>query len=185
MFEILTFLQKIFGGGGSPKEDSRSAARDRLRLVLVSDRATVAPHLMESLRNDLIEVISRYMEIDVRAMQMGLERHDGAMALAANIPVRSVHRSSAEMPAVRAAAAPAPQAQSATAVMERPAPAPAPAAQAPATPPRPSAPPHLSKPAVIEESQEEFSFESAEGGVGKLNPRRRTRKKSRRRSSEA
>lgn len=180
MFEILTFLQKIFGGGGSPKEDSRSAARDRLRLVLVSDRATVAPHLMESLRNDLIEVISRYMEIDVRAMQMGLERHDGAMALAANIPVRSVHRSSAEMPAVRAAAAPAPQAQSATAVMERPAPAPAPPA-----PPRPAAPPHLAKPAVIEESQEEFSFESAEGGVGKLNPRRRTRKKSRRRSSEA
>lgn len=183
MFEILTFLQKIFGGGGSPKEDTRSAARDRLRLVLVSDRATVAPHLMESLRNDLIEVISRYMEIDVRAMQMGLERHDGAMALAANIPVRSVHRSSAEMPAVRAAGAPAPQSQSATAVMERPAPAPAPAAQAAA--PRPAAPPHLAKPAMIEESQEEFSFESSEGGAGKLNPRRRTRKKSRRRSSEA
>lgn len=180
MFELLNFLQKIFGGGGSPKEDTRSAARDRLRLVLVSDRATVAPHLMESLRNDLIEVISRYMEIDVRAMQMGLERHDGAMALAANIPVRSVHRSSAEMPAVRATP-PAP-AQSATAVMDRPAPAPAPAAQAPVAPPRPAAPPHLAKPAMIEESQEEFSFESSEGG-GKLNPRRRTRKKSRRRSS--
>lgn len=96
------FLQRIFGSGGAPREETRQAARDRLRLVLVSDRSTVAPHLMESLRNDLIEVLSRYMEIDTRTMQMGLERHEGAMALAANIPVRSIHRSSAEMPAVRA-----------------------------------------------------------------------------------
>lgn len=180
MFELLSFLQRIFGGG-TPKEDSRSAARDRLRLVLVSDRATVAPHLMESLRNDLIEVISRYMEIDVRAMQMGLERHDGAMALAANIPVRSVHRSSAEMPAVKAA----------TAVLERPAPAPSPAPPAPAAPapapaPRPVAPPHLAKPRPVEESEEEFVFESSEGGAaGRLNPRRRSRKKARRHSRSA
>ncbi len=97
MFDFFSFFNRIFGG---PREDTRSAARDRLRLVLVSDRATVAPHLMESLRNELIEVISRYMEIDTRSMQMGLERHEGAMALAANIPVRSVHRSSAEMAAV-------------------------------------------------------------------------------------
>ncbi len=97
MFDFFSFFNRIFGG---TREDTRSAARDRLRLVLVSDRATVAPHLMESLRNELIEVISRYMEIDTRSMQMGLERHEGAMALAANIPVRSVHRSSAEMAAV-------------------------------------------------------------------------------------
>ena len=97
MFDILTFFNRLFG---TQREDTRSAARDRLRLVLVSDRATVAPQLMESLRNELIEVISRYMDIDTRSMQMGLERHEGVMALAANIPVRSVHRSSAEMPAV-------------------------------------------------------------------------------------
>jgi len=104
MFDFFSFFNRIFGG---PREDTRSAARDRLRLVLVSDRATVAPHLMESLRNELIEVISRYMEIDTRSMQMGLERHEGAMALAANIPVRSVHRSSAEMAAVSLSPPPA------------------------------------------------------------------------------
>jgi len=104
MFDFFSFFNRIFGGS---REDTRSAARDRLRLVLVSDRATVAPHLMESLRNELIEVISRYMEIDTRSMQMGLERHEGAMALAANIPVRSVHRSSAEMAAVSLAPPPA------------------------------------------------------------------------------
>jgi cell division topological specificity factor len=97
MFDFFSFFNRIFGGS---REDTRSAARDRLRLVLVSDRATVAPQLMESLRNELIEVISRYMEIDTCSMQMGLERHEGVMALAANIPVRSVHRSSAEMAAV-------------------------------------------------------------------------------------
>ncbi len=103
MFDFFSFFNRIFGG---QREDTRSAARDRLRLVLVSDRATVAPHLMESLRNELIEVISRYMEIDTSTMQMGLERHQGAMALAANIPVRSVHRSSAEMAAVSLAPPP-------------------------------------------------------------------------------
>ncbi|NMA27161.1 MAG: cell division topological specificity factor MinE, partial [Burkholderiales bacterium] len=79
MFDFFSFFNRIFGG---PREDTRSAARDRLRLVLVSDRATVAPQLMESLRNELIEVISRYMEIDTCSMQMGLERHEGVMALA-------------------------------------------------------------------------------------------------------
>ncbi len=110
MFDFFSFFNRIFGG---QREDTRSAARDRLRLVLVSDRATVAPHLMESLRNELIEVISRYMEIDTSSMQMGLERHQGAMALAANIPVRSVHRSSAEMAAVSLAPPPGPRPQSA------------------------------------------------------------------------
>lgn len=102
MLEFLArfpILQRIFG----PRQETRCAARDRLRLVLVSDRSTVAPHLMESLRNDLIDVISRYMEIDTQSMKMGLERREGAMALAASIPVRSVHRSSAEMPAVKSA----------------------------------------------------------------------------------
>ncbi len=125
MFDFFSFFNRIFGG---QREDTRSAARDRLRLVLVSDRATVAPHLMESLRNELIEVISRYMEIDTSTMQMGLERHQGAMALAANIPVRSVHRSSAEMAAVSLAPPPGqsprtarrPAAVQAPAVLENP-----------------------------------------------------------------
>lgn len=95
-------LDRFFGS----KEDSRSAARDRLRLVLVSDRSTVAPHLMEALRSELIEVISRYMEIDTCSMQVALERREGAVALAANIPVRSFHRSSEELPAVSMAPRP-------------------------------------------------------------------------------
>lgn len=162
MFDLFSFLNRMFGGS---REDTRSAARDRLRLVLVSDRATVAPHLMESLRNELIEVISRYMEIDTRTMQMGLERHEGAMALAANIPVRSVHRSSAEMAAVRPDTpppAPRPRTERArTAILDAP------------------------EPSVELEASLETSIEaSMEGDGSRLTPRRRSRK-SRRRTSRA
>jgi len=77
------FIQKIF----KKEEQTGKIARDRLRLVLIHDRASFSPQLMEALREDLIRTITRYMEIDSDNMEMGLERKDGAMALAASIPV--------------------------------------------------------------------------------------------------
>jgi hypothetical protein len=47
---------------------------------------------MESLKEELIEVISRYMTIDTSSIEMGLERKNGSMALAANIPILDVKR---------------------------------------------------------------------------------------------
>lgn len=99
MFDIGAFFKRVFGG---QREDTRSAAKERLRLVLVSDRAMVAPQIMDQLRKEIIQVISKYMDIDTCSMQIDLERQEGFMALAANIPVRSVRRSSAEFAALTA-----------------------------------------------------------------------------------
>ena len=47
------------------KKSSGSVAKDRLKLVLVSDRTNCSPEIMEQMKNDIIQVISKYMEIDM------------------------------------------------------------------------------------------------------------------------
>ena len=46
------------------KKSSGDVAKDRLKLLLVSDRANCSPDIMEAIKNDIIAVISKYMEID-------------------------------------------------------------------------------------------------------------------------
>lgn len=86
MFDFLKrfdFWNKLF----PPKETTGNEAKQRLRLVLIHDRADVNPEVMNLLKVDLIDVISKYMEIDINAIDIGFERKDGSIALAANIPV--------------------------------------------------------------------------------------------------
>ena len=86
------FLQRLFGSKPAEKDNSGSAARDRLKIALVGDRSAVAPRLMDSVRRDLIEVLNRYMEIDVQLMTMEIKKEDQAVSLAAVVPVRRIKR---------------------------------------------------------------------------------------------
>lgn len=67
---------------------SKDIAKNRLRLVLVHDRSSIAPQTWEALKEDLIRVISTYMEIDQSAMEVDLQRDQDSVALVASIPVR-------------------------------------------------------------------------------------------------
>lgn len=78
------------------REASKNIAKERLRLVLVHDRANVSPQIMESIRGEIINVISRYMEIDESHMEVDLTNEDNMVALTANIPVRKVKRAAQE-----------------------------------------------------------------------------------------
>ena len=71
---------------------SREIAKERLRLVLVHDRAMVSPALLEVLKGEMVEVISRYLEIDEEGMEVRLSTTDERAALVASIPVRRVLR---------------------------------------------------------------------------------------------
>jgi cell division topological specificity factor len=96
VLEFLTkfeFLNKIFKRG-----ETRQSAKERLQLVLIHDRASVSPHMMESLKEDLIQIISKYLEIDVGELEIGLEQKDGSIALAANIPIKQVKRAADSPP---------------------------------------------------------------------------------------
>ena len=52
------------------KKNSGDVAKDRLKLLLVSDRADCSPDVMEAIKNDIIQVISKYMEIDAEGLDI-------------------------------------------------------------------------------------------------------------------
>ena len=52
------------------KKGSSDVAKDRLKLLLVSDRANCSPEVMEMIKNDIIKVISKYMEIDTDGLDI-------------------------------------------------------------------------------------------------------------------
>ena len=81
------------------KKSSGNVAKDRLKLVLVSDRANCSSEMMEMMKRDIIEVISRYMDIDAEALDVKITEIDFDsnygmfLALVANIPIRDMkHR---------------------------------------------------------------------------------------------
>jgi cell division topological specificity factor len=78
------------------KKSSGNVAKDRLKLVLVSDRANCSPDIMEQIKNDIIHVISKYVEIDLEGQDIKIEQteSDGTNgtvpALYANIPIKDM-----------------------------------------------------------------------------------------------
>ena len=78
------------------KKSSGNIAKDRLKLVLVSDRANCSPEIMEQIKNDIIRVISKYIEIDLEGLDIKItqtesDSNNGSVpALYANIPIRDM-----------------------------------------------------------------------------------------------
>ena len=72
---------------GRSQSTSREIARDRLQLVLVQDRINMSPKHLQMLKDDLISVISKYVEIDVDNMEVNLTQSDRQSRLIADIPV--------------------------------------------------------------------------------------------------
>ena len=79
------------------KQSNSTIAKDRLKLVLVSDRAGCSPEVMELIKNDIIEVISKHLDVDAQNLDIQLtetETDDNGKAptICANIPIRSIKR---------------------------------------------------------------------------------------------
>ena len=78
------------------KKGSGEIAKDRLKLLLVSDRANCSPEMMEMIKNDIIAVISKYMDIDAQGLDIQITEteSDGSNgtvpALFANIPIKEM-----------------------------------------------------------------------------------------------
>ncbi len=82
-------LDSLFGLFGGKSKSSHEIARDRLKVVLVHDRASISPEVMEKMREEILQVISKYMDVDRKSMDIGLETQDDAVAVVANIPIRN------------------------------------------------------------------------------------------------
>ncbi len=83
-----SFIDRVLG------RDRRSAgqAKERLKLVLIHDRTDLSPGLMDSMKDELIAVISRYVEIDARAVRIGMEQDGREQRLVADMPLRPASR---------------------------------------------------------------------------------------------
>ena len=86
---MLGIIGKVFGKDEAP---SKEIAKERLRLVLVHDRATVSPQFLELIKEELIDVINQYMEIDAGGVEVSIHSLEQKVALIANIPINKMKR---------------------------------------------------------------------------------------------
>jgi cell division topological specificity factor len=87
---MLDLLQRILGK--ETGRASKNVATERLRLVLMHDRMDLTPQMMDSLRSDILKVITDYLEIDETNMEISFHRDKGSIALVASIPVVKMKR---------------------------------------------------------------------------------------------
>ena len=80
-------LRKILGKGGS-----REVAKKRLKFALVYDKLEVSNDILGDLQDDIIEVISRYFEIDRSGLKLDIQRMENKTALVVNTPILSAKR---------------------------------------------------------------------------------------------
>lgn len=81
----------------SRKPNSKSVAKDRLKLVLIHDRANCNTEVLEMMRLDILKTISKYMDFDENELELniGSTRSDTGNvvpALTANIPIRNIKK---------------------------------------------------------------------------------------------
>lgn len=68
-------------------EASKDTACNRLRVVLMQDRTNLTPELMERMRKEMVELLSKYVEMDKEALELNLEQDGDQVALMLSIPV--------------------------------------------------------------------------------------------------
>ena len=90
-----TFLKKK--GKKEPSDKSKNAAKERLHLVLMQDRANVSADFLEMMKLEIVDVIKKYIDVDETDMDVKLENRvnedgtSGAPALYANIPIVGIN----------------------------------------------------------------------------------------------
>ena len=83
-----SFLDRLLGR----ETKSAQMAKERMKLVLIHDRTDLSPGVLEKLKDDLIEVISRYIEIDPNSVSIDMTQEGREQRLIADIPLRPVRR---------------------------------------------------------------------------------------------
>ena len=86
----MSFFKNLNNNKPTPKE----VAKDRLKLILIHDRGEIAPEIIEKIREEILEVISKYIDIQVDDVEISVNKSDyqgeNTSALIANIPIKGV-----------------------------------------------------------------------------------------------
>lgn len=83
----MDFLNRVIG-----RRSSAGNAKERLQLVLIHDRTDLTSGALDALKDELIEVISRYVEIDPGAVNINIAKEGRSQRLVADIPLRNSNR---------------------------------------------------------------------------------------------
>ena len=83
---LLDLIDKLLGR----QQASATTAKHRLQLVLAHDRSDLNPELLQRMRKEILEVVSKYVELDLDGGDVTLETEDRSTALVANLPIRRV-----------------------------------------------------------------------------------------------
>lgn len=68
-------------------EESKSVATNRLKLVLMQDRTNLTPRVLEQMRGELVDLLSKYLEMDKELLELNFEQEGDQVALMLSIPV--------------------------------------------------------------------------------------------------
>ncbi|WBW95860.1 cell division topological specificity factor MinE [Oceanirhabdus sp. W0125-5] len=86
----MDLLKQLF----SSKTSAKDVASDRLKLILIHDRATLSPDLLDNIKADILNCISKYVEIDNGDVDVKMANMDeipnGSPALIASIPIKRI-----------------------------------------------------------------------------------------------
>jgi len=99
---LLDFIQRLLG----LQKPSATTAKERLQLVLAHDRSDLNPELLEKMRREILEVVQKYVEIDLEGGDVSLATEDRVTALVANLPIRRARPMPRAVPADVAVVAP-------------------------------------------------------------------------------
>lgn len=82
----MNFFERLTG------KKSAKSAKERLQLVLIHDRTDLSPAALDAMKDDLIAVISRYVEIDSTSVRIDVAHEGRQQRLVADIPLRPTAR---------------------------------------------------------------------------------------------
>ncbi len=85
--DIYNRVAKFFHPQEDLEDASKSVATNRLKLVLMQDRTNLTPKILEQMRGELIDLLSRYVEMDKELLELNFEQEGDQVALMLSIPV--------------------------------------------------------------------------------------------------
>ena len=87
---INRFLEMLFPWNNNA--NSKDHAKSRLKLIIAHDRASINSDMLTAMREEILDVVARYVEVDREEMEFSLSNDRRLTSLTANLPIRQIRR---------------------------------------------------------------------------------------------